>query len=77
MKTLTAHFDGKKIVLDEPFSMKPDTKLIVTVMDQAFDNEREAWLHESQKRFDSAYGENEPEYSVELIKEINPDYDGK
>ena len=31
MKRLTAHFDGKNIVLDEPAKLKPSTKVRVVV----------------------------------------------
>jgi len=30
--SLSAHFDGKWICLDEPFDLELDTKLIVTVL---------------------------------------------
>ena len=32
--TLPAHFDGKKICLDEPFALIPNTKLIVTILSE-------------------------------------------
>jgi hypothetical protein len=34
MKTVsvTAHFDGERILLDEVLELEPDTKLIVTVL---------------------------------------------
>jgi len=31
MKTLSAHFDGKYVVLDEPASLPPNTKVTVIV----------------------------------------------
>ncbi len=74
---LRAHYDGKKILLDEPFNLEPDTKLIVTVLPKHADEEREEWVHLSKKGLEKAYGTDEPEYSVDLIKEANPDYEGK
>ena len=38
--TLQAHFDGKRILLDEPYELAPNTKLIVSVI-QMQDEERE------------------------------------
>lgn len=38
LTTLTAHFDGEKICFDEPFLLKPNAKLIVTILS---DNEVE------------------------------------
>ncbi len=34
MRTLSAHFDGQRIVLDEPIQLKPDTKVHVIVPDE-------------------------------------------
>ena len=71
---LKAHFDGKKILLDEPFDIEPDTKLIVTVLPKDIAKEKEDWMLVSKKNLEKAYGNNEPDYSVDLIKEANPDY---
>ncbi len=76
--TLPAHFNGERICLDEPFDMEPDTKLIVTILPkQEPDNEHESWLLLSGQRLENAYGENEPEYSSDLLKEINPNYEAR
>jgi hypothetical protein len=73
--TLRAHFDGEQICLDEPFELEPDTKLIVTVLPKEQpDDEREAWLLLSAKGLEAAHAENEKEYPLNLIKELNPDY---
>ena len=34
MRTLNGHFDGKTVVLDEPASLKPNTKVRVIVPEQ-------------------------------------------
>lgn len=78
MIAVPAHFDGERICLDEPFDLLPNAKLIVTILPgQESDNEHEAWLHLSGQRLEDAYGENEPEYSKDLLKEVNPDYEGR
>jgi hypothetical protein len=74
--TLQAHFDGKQILLDEPYELKPNTKLIVSVI-QMQDEERADWTHFSLANLERAYGEDEPEYSLDLIKEANPKYEGR
>ena len=75
---LPAHFDGMRICLDEPFDLEPDLKLIVTILPgQESDNEHEAWLLLSGQRLEDAYGENEPEYSSDLLKEVNPAYEAR
>ena len=71
-RSIPAHFDGEHILLDEPVELEPNTRLIVTVLPIP-DGEREAWLRLSHKRLEDAYGENEIEYSRDLIKEANPE----
>lgn len=76
--TLRAHFDGEKICLDESFELKPDAKLIITILpEEQSDDEHGIWLLFSQKGLETAYGEDEVEYPLELIKESNPDYEGR
>jgi hypothetical protein len=72
--TLRAHYDGSQILLDEPFELQPDTKLLVTVI-QPSETEQEEWFQFSAQCLDAAYGD-EPEYPLSLIKERNPDYEG-
>jgi hypothetical protein len=42
---LQAHYDGERIVLDEPFNLPPHAALMVTVLPPAAEPEsEEAWL---------------------------------
>ncbi len=63
MKTvaLSAHYDGKKIVLDEPYPLPENAHLVVVVLPQ--DDERDDWLRLSVQQLARAYGDNEPEYT--------------
>ena len=74
--SIPAHFDGERILLDEPIELEPNTRLIVTVLPN-HDAEREAWLRLSGKGLADAYGADEEEYSLDLIKEANPEYEGR
>lgn len=74
--SIPAHFDGERILLDEPFELEANTKLVVTVLPKS-DAERDSWLEFSKERLEDAYGENEPEYSLGLIKEANPEYEAR
>ena len=74
---LRAHFDGKQILLDEPFELEPDTELILTILPKSLDDEREDWTRLALENLERAYGDNEPEYSLDLIKEANPEYEGR
>jgi hypothetical protein len=75
--TLRAHFDGSQIVLDEPFELQPNTELVVTIVPRnQSDEEREEWMNMALSRLAEAYGDDEPDYPLEAIKEFNPDYEG-
>jgi len=74
---LRAHFDGEQILLDEPFELEPNTELMVTILPKSLDDEREDWARLALESLERAYGDNEPEYSLDLIKEANPEYEGK
>jgi len=65
--TLNAHFDGKHIVLDEPFAIPPNARLTVTVLStlaNSHDTEHTEWGAIALQRLADAYGESEPEYSL-------------
>jgi hypothetical protein len=72
--TLQAHFDGKHILLDEPIELEPGTKLLVTVISTS-EADRDEWVTFSMLLLAEAYDNDEPEYSLGLIKERNPEYE--
>ena len=76
MKTVsvTAHFDGEHIQLDEPLDLAPNTKLMVTVLVEQ-DAERGEWLGFSLQGLALAYADNEESYDLSDIKVHNPAYD--
>jgi hypothetical protein len=76
-RTLRAHFDGNQILLDEPFELEPNTELLIIVLPKASVEEREDWARLSLESLARAYGDDEPEYSLDLIKEANPEYEGR
>jgi hypothetical protein len=74
--SVPAHFDGERILLDEPIELAPNTRLIVTILPNS-DEEHEAWLQLSMKGLSAAYSEDEEEYSLDSVKEANPEYEGR
>ena len=66
--SLSAHFDGKSIVLDEEYPLPPQAKLLVTILDGAGENERQAerraWSARSKQAMSRVFGNDEPEYSA-------------
>lgn len=73
---LPAHFDGQQIVLDEPYPLEPNASLTVVVLTED-DQEREDWVRFGLQNLARAYGDDEPEYTLDMIKEWNPEYEGK
>lgn len=72
--TLRAHFNGTQVVFDEPVTLDQDMKLLVIVLPNGTDPEAEDWFDISAAHFNSAFGDDEPEYSLEDLIEVNPDY---
>lgn len=79
MKTiaLRAHFDGEQIQLDEPCELAPETPVVILVRSEEDADERDEWRIAAGLWLENAYGEDEPEYPLDLIKEPNPDYAGR
>lgn len=59
---LTAHFDGEKVQLDEPYEIAANARLLVVVLPP--DEERQAWARTSASHLAKAYGNDEPEYTT-------------
>jgi len=62
--TLRAHFNGKQIVLDEPFDLPPDSPLIVTVLPKSDSSDATEWQSLAAAALARAYRDDEPDYSV-------------
>ena len=74
---LKAHFDGKQILLDEPYPLTPNATLTVTVLTNEVGNQpTDRWDLLSRSGLNRAYGETEPDYPLSMVKESNPDYEG-
>ena len=43
LTTVPAHFDGTQIRLDVEVELKPDTRLLVTILDEEASNEALVW----------------------------------
>jgi hypothetical protein len=65
---LAGHFDGERIQLDEPFDLAPNTPLIITVLPPGVPQEDASWAVTASMGLSQAYGEGEPDYSVDDLK---------
>jgi hypothetical protein len=74
LQTITAHYDGKNICLDEPIDLTPDAKLLITVLSEKLEVDGSNWETLSMISLERSYGEDEPEYTIAVIKEPNPGY---
>jgi len=54
---------------------KPLKEVLQNIRNEEAKKEREAWVQISMKGLENAYGDDEVEYSLDLIKKPNPDYD--
>jgi hypothetical protein len=68
--SIFAHFDGTQIRLDEPYSLRPNARLLVTLLPET-EEEREAWLHLSAQKLIEAYSDDEPEYPLSAVRDSN------
>ncbi len=74
MQTLEAQVvDDTHLKLLHPLQLPKQTRVIIALL-QPVDDERAAWLQTSASQLSRAYGEDEPDYPAELVKEPNPEY---
>ena len=74
MKTIEAQvIDDTHLRLLQPIQLPKLTKVRIVVTPSE-DDEHAAWLRTSANGLNRAYGNDEPEYPAELIKESNPEF---
>lgn len=66
--SLKAHYDGKRIRLDEPFDLPPDVPLLVTVLAPEADNDQADWIAMGRQALARAFGDDEIEYTPDDIR---------
>jgi hypothetical protein len=70
--TLKARFDGQQIVLEDSYRIPDNANLLVTILEP--DLEHQLWATAAQHSLTRAYGDDEPEYSLEKVIEHNQNY---
>jgi hypothetical protein len=68
MQSISAHYDGTQVLLDEDIDLRPDTRLIVTILPDT-DSERDDFMLLSVSSLSEAYSDDEVEYSEADIAE--------
>ncbi len=75
MQTIEAQvIDHTLLRLLEPLQLPKFTRVMIAVL-PVEDKERTAWLQASARGLNQAYGNDEPEYSPELIQVPNPEFE--
>ncbi len=64
--TLQAHFDGRHILLDEPYELEPNTKLVISVIDMK--DESDFWQAASSSSLDDIWDNTEDDVYAELLE---------
>ena len=78
--TLSATFDGQQIRLEDDYPLPKNARLLVTVLPASIESEddfRQNWYRFSAESLARAYGPDEPEYTLEMLKDPNPQYEGR
>ncbi len=67
--------DSTHLELAEPVDLPAGRKLLVSVVETDDEHdEHQQWLASSEATLRTAYSDAEPDYSLDLIKEPNPEY---
>ncbi len=64
LRSIPAHYDGSQVLLDAPVTIKPNSRLIVTILEDV-DAEREDFLRLAGASLADSYSDEEVEYSEE------------
>ncbi len=63
-----AHYDGERILLDEPFEIPPNSPLMVTILPATEAVMGDDWIMAARKALSAAYGADEPEYGTDDLR---------
>jgi hypothetical protein len=66
--TLKAHYDGERIVLDEPYDLPTNALLMITVLPPIDGSEAAQWAWVAAAGLARGYSADEPEYSEHDLK---------
>lgn len=66
--------DSRHIKLKKPINIAPGSTVIIAIEPARSVAEEQEWYLLSSQGLAEAYGPDEPEYSLENIKDPNPDY---
>ena len=66
--SIQAHYDGVRVLLDEQVDIPPNTRLLVTILEDS-DTDRKSFLDVSSATLADSYSDDEIEYTeADLVK---------
>jgi hypothetical protein len=66
--------DPHHLKLKRPIEIAPGSTVMITIEPTERVAENQEWYLLSARSLEEAYGEDEPDYALERIKESNPEY---
>ena len=66
--------DARHLKLKRPIKIAPGSTVMITIEPAEGVAEDQEWYQISSQGLEAAYGEDEPDYSLDTIKEPNPEY---
>ena len=66
--------DSRHLKLKKPIKIAPGSKVMITIEPAEGVADDREWYLLSSQGIEAAYGEDEPDYSLERIKVPNPEY---
>jgi hypothetical protein len=78
-RAVPSHFNGEQVCLGEAYDLASGIPPFVTVLDpqeETEEEERAAWAEFAMQSLARAYDDDEPEYTLDMIKEWNLEYGG-
>ena len=66
--------DSQHLKLTKPIELAPGSTIIITIEPAGSVAEEQAWYLLSLQGLVGVYRADEPDYSLDLIKDTNPDY---
>ena len=66
--------DPNHLELQQPVTISPGSNVIIMIVSLESIRESQTWYQLSAQGLATAYSDNEPEYSADLIRVSNPDF---
>ncbi len=66
--------DSRHLKLKKPIKIAPGSTVMITIESAEGVAEDQEWYMLSSQSLEEAYGKDEPDYPLDKVKELNPEY---